>query len=319
MYSKISPRKAAYKAALADFILEQYGVACTLSEAERGFYGETWIAQSAAMRYFVKLDYSRWHRQIYTDSLGVLEYMTRSGITFAGGALRAAGGALHTEFSGGALAVFRYIEGVHTEDYPLSRLFGKLSLVYALALPEAGSVPLARDILTARAYDEFALRLASFQADTGTPEKSALAGKFREKSGLIAHRAQRLRLFAERIKKAPPEKLVITNGDAGGNVIIGDDFSIIDWDEVRLAPPERDAWFFVQREGQTEEIERTLGFRLRPDIMAFYCYSMFFDYLNYYLRSYEEFPGDDKNRLAEEMAGYFDCWIENCMPWADGV
>lgn len=45
-----------------------------------------------------------------------------------------------------------------------------------------------------------------------------------------------------------------------GNCIVGADrFTVIDWDEAMLAPPERDAWFFMHRESRTRAIEEALA------------------------------------------------------------
>lgn len=52
--------------------------------------------------------------------------------------------------------------------------------------------------------------------------------------------------------RARPERFVLTHGEAHpGNVIVTDDgVRLVDWDTVRLAPPERDLWLLLQGDGQ---------------------------------------------------------------------
>jgi len=61
-------------------------------------------------------------------------------------------------------------------------------------------------------------------------------------------------------------------------------YHIVDWDDPRLAPPERDAWFCMHWNWATAAFNKALRengieYALRIERMAYYCYQYFFFYL----------------------------------------
>lgn len=135
--------------------------------------------------------------------------------------------------------------------------------------------------------------------------------------------AGRLVEFAERCK-ADRSNFYITHGDAGGNVIVNDDkFYIIDWDEPKLAPPERDAWFCMHWGWAMDAFHNALRqndieYTLNPDRLAFYCYHNFFLYLTEYLAAFHDLP-DMRSALLEGITEYFDGWIKENLQYAGGI
>ena len=116
----------------------------------------------------------------------------------------------------------------------------------------------------------------------------------------------------------------ITHGDAGGNVMVsGGDYYIVDWDNPRLAPPERDAWFCMYWDWAMDAFNEALrangvNYTLRPERLAYYCYHFFFYYLTEYMHTFFEI-GDENGKLAEALSGYFNGWIEEEIRFADGM
>jgi hypothetical protein len=85
---------------------------------------------------------------------------------------------------------------------------------------------------------------------------------------------------------------VITHGDAPGNVLVKsfEDIYLIDWDEILLAPPERDLWIMDHSQAFLD------GYRSgRPDHVAsasmrgYYIYKYFFRSMTFY---FSEIFGD---------------------------
>ena len=115
----------------------------------------------------------------------------------------------------------------------------------------------------------------------------------------------------------------ITHGDAGGNVIVGENrFHLVDWDDPLLAPPERDAWFCLHWPWAMDafhEALRTQGinYRLRPERLAYYCYHAYFWYLTKYLNAFSE-SGDASGELFAEIADYVpNSWVHENIAFAE--
>jgi len=135
----------------------------------------------------------------------------------------------------------------------------------------------------------------------------------------IEHRANRLRLFSDRCCGSNVAPLFITHGDAGGNYLTdGDKGYIVDWDTPILTSPERDAWFCMHWDWAVNAFhdalrENGINYSLRPERLAYYCYHMFFFYLNAYIDRFilnGDTPGFDE---------YLDGWIEDSFIFADKI
>ena len=119
----------------------------------------------------------------------------------------------------------------------------------------------------------------------------------------------------------------ITHGDAGGNCMISEfDFHIIDWDSVKIAPIERDVWFFICDDVNMNLIEETLlyngvSYKCNELILCYYCYYSFFYYITEYIRSYLETTDRERiNMLTNNMEEYFERgWILNQLHRADEI
>ena len=95
----------------------------------------------------------------------------------------------------------------------------------------------------------------------------------------------------------------------------------MDWDDPRLAPPERDAWFCLHWDWAMEAFNAALrangiGYAVRPERLAYYCYHSYFFYLTEYMRTYFDI-GDPDGEIAAALSDYFDCWIENEIRYAE--
>lgn len=352
----------AYLERLRGFLSDEYAFTVReITAAPRGFFGETWKVCTDAGCFFIKIDRWKYHQESYRRSLKAVAYMTQQGISHIPALRKTADGRLSCDFDGGVAAVFAYEEGIHTEDYPVKRLFSHLIPIYRLDVSE---LDLEKETFGIKTLD----RLKSLWDAKELPcrVKREIAG--REKR--IAGYADRLKLFSglccdkrrERtlsgsgfsshmdVRYASNEQdfgmsakgccgqgnqdapfefpdFHITHGDAGGNCILnGERFVIMDWDSVKLAPAERDAWFFLGDEKQIVSIsrlleERGMGRPLRRERLCYYCYESFFLYLTEYMENIlcaqEE---GRRQRMEKALADYLaDNWIYLQLGIADAV
>ncbi len=305
------PRPAESVAALKAVLADEWSLTIqSFREAPRGFYGETWDVQTAGGRYIAKLDRSP-HQAVYRRNLPVLQGLLDQQIPGIAPLIRTRRGALCADFEGGTLALFAFIPGEHTEDYPLDRLFRTLARIYRAQPPEG---------IERERFGDGILEVVAAQvrALPGDPVSRGVRALFEEKRPLLAAYAERLRSFA-RSCAADESGFVVTHGDAGGNAILTEDaFTLIDWDHPMYAPPERDAWFFIAdpRFSRFDAClaEAGLAYRLRNERIGYYGYFTYFYYLHEYLTCYH-YVTDEKirARCADAIRDYFTSWIARQM------
>ena len=303
-----------YKTDLVKFINKNYVLNIQdIYETKRGFYGETWIIQNDKQKYFVKIDYTPFHKKTYKDSFKVIANLLAENIDFIPKVIKTTSNKYYSHFNGGILGVFEYIEGKHTENYPLEQLIEHLVKIYKVRPNKT----LKRDCITLYCYKNFEKLIKKVKRVS--PESKQILQILDNNRDFLNHIKDRLYLCYNVCKKQSYPNF-ITNGDAGGNCIIGKKFYIIDWDEAKAAPLERDLWFFMHKNEQVEIINKTFekeNFKqkLNFNLFAYYCYSSFFKYLNEYLNKY--LYGLNKERVTCDISDYFSSWILTQIEFAD--
>ena len=304
MYSNII-RSEEYKHRLINFIKCEYDItAISITPAKRGFYGETWKLCTSTADYFLKLIYAIEHKPFYERSLPVIQHLCDHGIDFIGKIVKTTSNSLYSQFDGATLGVFDWIEGENVQN-EVTKIeeYNLLAKVYSV--PTCGII-IKNEDFSSNAADDFFERWGK----SGDEQILSLFEKNRLK---IEHRAKRLNIFAEMCRN-DTSGFLITHGDAGGNFIVSNDLNfIVDWDSVKLAPPERDAWFCVHLDwamtGFREALKNNgIDYELRDERFAYYCYWFFFFYLNAYLDARTEVG------IVEE---YINGWMADNVNWAD--
>jgi len=306
----IASRDEAWLEVLREVLEREYDLAITaLAAASRGYYAETWKATSGTKDYFVKLDTTN-HQQRLRASLPVLDHLWRQGIHFIPHTIRTIDGHLFTEFADGTLAVFDWIPGhnVETDDTKPAE-YNMLAEVYA--------VPLSDDPITRLEFGtDLADRFFAIWAnlEPGSPVDQELQAHRK----ILERRASRLERLAE-ICRGDASGFYATHGDAGGNFMM-DDAScyIVDWDEIMLAPPERDAWVMCTQPWARRVFDDALrrhniDYTLKTERLAYFCYHMLFFYLA------EVLSGFNKSDHTIEVHDLLEGWAQSRMEWADAV
>ncbi len=311
----------AYLRRLSRLLSDEYALPILeITAAPRGFFGETWKVRTAVGCYFLKIDRWRYHQESYRRSLKAMAYMTAQGISHIPALRKTVDGRLSCSFDGGVLAVFTFEEGIHTEDYPVERLFAHLIPIYRL---DASGLGLEEETFGTEILD----RLKNLWDAKGLPDsvKRGIEGRKERLTGYVG----RLKLFSGRCTAGKEESadFHITHGDAGGNCILnGDRFVIMDWDSVKLAPAERDAWFFLCDGERIAAISRQLeeqgpGRALRLERLCYYCYASYFYYLAEYMENILAAGEQGRRRRMEKaLEDYLtDNWIYGQLGIADTV
>jgi len=330
VYSRVV-RDRAYGERLRAFLVQAYGLPfATLTPAPRGFFAETWQATTTAgERSFVKADSSPAHQARFEASLAVVDHLCRHGIDFIARPVPTAGGRLSTRFDGAVVAVFDWVDGRNVEtDETKPAEYALLARVYRVPLD--GLVLPVEDFAGSGADD--VRRLLDHpppgrEAQRRSQEARELLAPVTD---ALAHREQRLRHFAA-LCRPDRSAFRLTHGDAGGNLVVdGDRYTIVDWDEAMLAPPERDAWVMCCRDRPNrpwaqalfEDALRSAGipYTLRPERLAYYAYAMYFFYLAEILAAFLDTGGLDRlTAYLDTDDTWGDAWILECLRYADGI
>lgn len=317
MKNKMQLNEEHYITALSEFIKQEYGIkASSILPAKRGYYGETWQLNTAEGSYFLKLDYSLTHQIKYRRSLAVLDYLCASGIDFISEIVKTKTGDLFSLFNSAVLGVFIWIDGenIETDETKIPE-YQMLCKIYARTKP---GFDIPRLMFSDKTAADFFLKWEQLKTRTEDEDSQKICTLFAENSGMLDDCAARLRYFAEICQK-DTLNFYFTHGDAGGNLLAGKHaYFLIDWDEVMYAPPERDAWVMCGHEWAMNQFNRILSenrinYQLRPKRLAFYCYHMFFYYLN------ELLEGSSQSGKHQEIADYFNGWIMERLEYAGTI
>lgn len=114
--NKIIEQTSKYRNALASFLSKEYSLKnVLLTPAKRGFFGETWRADSNGKSYFVKLVYFEQYKPFYEHSFEVVDFLCRNGIDFINTIVQTTEGRLFTNFNEAVLGVFHWLDGENVE------------------------------------------------------------------------------------------------------------------------------------------------------------------------------------------------------------
>ena len=122
-------------------------------------------------------------------------------------------------------------------------------------------------------------------------------------------------LYLARLCKQEPYKLVITHGDIATNVLVKspNDIYIIDWDELRIAPAERDLWMIDEHPEFIQGYKSVRpGFIINRNMRGFCILQYYFERMMHY---FSEILNDSINsnarlELVQKLArGRMAGWI----------
>ena len=145
-------------------------------------------------------------------------------------------------FGEAVIGVFDWIEGdnIETDETKIPE-YSMMAKVYTAP---AAALAISTEDFFGGSADKFFHQWN----DLGNSRLNILFEKNRDK---LEFRANRLKILAGDCRN-DKSGFVITHGDAGGNLIKGKNgYYIVDWDEAKLAPPERDAWNMLNYEGKS--------------------------------------------------------------------
>ncbi len=218
----------------------------SIDPAPRQFVAETFIAATIdGQRFFVKrFPPGRLPRHAL-ESLPVLHALSDAGLTQINVPLVTRSGKLYARHGDAAIVVFNYIDAPQTFDYDMRALGTLLARLHQQR--EHIPIPISPEAFRPPYAAEWHASLE--QAAIAPTHDTIVDGLQRVLDEYAAELREDWAAF-ERVAeqcRAANLRYVITHGDAPGNVLkdVQNNIFLVDWDEILLAPAERDTWFLL--------------------------------------------------------------------------
>jgi hypothetical protein len=231
---------------LAALLRSRYGLAVErLAAAPRGWTGETYAATADdGGRYFVKLYPKSRLPPTAAGALPVLADLHRAGLSQVSRPITTRDGALHEWLGDDLVVVFAYLEATNVPFTFGGEPFGDL---IARIHRQTGSVtsPVARETFDRPYADGMWRCIDRARTEPATDElRQGLRRFLDEHADPIAEGWRGFDEIARGCRAAGLES-VVTHGDWPFNLLQTADGTthLVDWDELLLAPAERDTWF----------------------------------------------------------------------------
>ena len=259
-------------------IEEQYGLAIgNVVDAPRQFVAETYILECKDVKYFCKIVTKPLFIQPLVKSLPVLNELRLQGLERVNYPIPTKRGKLYLKENGALIVLFNYIDAKQSENYDFYSLGKLIATVHDMA--SKVSLPVAKEGFVYQYAGTFEKQFNDIITSTSSDEIAqllkALLTKYLEE---INHDYTNFMQLCQ-VLKTKEFAMVITHGDPGGNILAKSptELYLIDWDNILLAPPERDTWFFQH------ETEFIRGYRsIFPKYQANEELSHFFTYKRYF-------------------------------------
>lgn len=280
--------------------------------APRQFVAETYIIETQdAKKYFCKLVDKVLFIPNIIRSLPICKEMHDKGIKRISYPITSKEG-LYVQLDDTLIVLFNFIPAEQSYDYNM-REFGKLTAtIHALTPSITTSIP-----KESFKFEHEPLFLRHFQEGLNSASNNSVEKNLKVLLKKHERMLQRLyESFAALQKKYQGSKtnLVITHGDAPGNVLVKsfDDIYLIDWDEILLAPCERDMWM-VDHDEEFIKGYKSIFPEYKPnsDLRAYCIYSYFFHGFIHYTQ--EIFKSIDDDKRMKQVLGLKDGLLEGWM------
>ena len=307
------------QAALLDLVAREYDLTLVAAEAgPRGWVGETHILTAAdGTRFFAKIVPTPDDLAPVVARLAVLEALRAAGFAHLTFPLRTRAGALTVRLDDRYLVLFDYINGESSEKvgYEVAQFVTLLARIHQVAVPAIPDVP--RETFGMVLAPDFQRHYATaLHPSDPTPPQAAMQAFLHPHVPQIARDWEELLALAAQCREAAwmPH---ITHSDAlGHNLLVNATgrIALIDWDELALAPVERDTWCALvdpQRRAPFLQHYRAIFPGYQPNLLfcRFYLLQRFFEDLDGYLSKINEVES-----LAEQQM-YLDGMVATEFTW----
>jgi thiamine kinase-like enzyme len=252
---------------LEGLLLDNYNLKVnSIADAPRGFIAETYNIQTDDDCYFLKILKKNRHSVNILNALPALKQLRNLGVDYINYPIQTTDNRFCLEREDKYLILFNYIKGENTWDYDVEEVYKRLIDIHKLSGKITEGVN----------KEDFSIIYSERFEET--------LGRYKD-LGIIKENFVDIWRYWNEFKELSMElsqrkfKLFLTHGDAFGNIIKdGKELYIIDWDDLILAPLERDLWFFVSNDAVVNLYKEAFeDFSLNQTLIKYYITKRFFE------------------------------------------
>lgn len=229
-----------------------------LTDAPRQFVAKTFFVKTENKTYFCKVIDKPLFIDGVVNSLPALVNIHDLGYTKINYPIPTVSNDLYVKEAGTLTVLFNFIDAPQNYDYDNTILGKTIAEIHKLS-PQI-TTPIKHEQFEFKHASEFMDKLGQLSSEAGRDEISTNLHKLMNANySTIVRAYKQFQIVAENCSNSELDS-VITHGDAPGNVLVKspDDIYIVDWDDILLAPAERDLWFMIDKQdfgdGYTTEI-----------------------------------------------------------------
>ncbi len=229
-----------------------------ISNAPRQFVAETFFVKTEDQTFFCKVIDKPLFIDGVISSLPALADIHDLGYSKINYPIPTASDDLFVKEGGTLIVLFNFIDAPQNYDYDNAVLGKTLAEIHKLS-PQI-TAPIKREQFEFKHANVFIKKLDQLSSEAGRDEIATDLHKLMKGNySTIVRAYKQFQIVAENCSNAELDT-VVTHGDAPGNVLVKspDDIYIVDWDDILLAPAERDLWFMIDKQdfvdGYTREI-----------------------------------------------------------------
>jgi hypothetical protein len=292
---------------LSKVITEEYGInEFQLQVEPRQFVAETFsVTLNNKKSFFVKVFSKEKSTQKLTETLSALDALNRAGVTNIPQPIKTVDQAYFVETANSLIHLLSYIDGIQTWTYDKKKLASFVSHLHSVKLVN-NSIPV--ETFSSYLDTKFPEVYRSAKQPTSDPTVLKLQTFLKPFDNELMSDWEYFQKQVSICRNKSTDHFVITHGDMPGNIMMSEDdtLSVVDWDGLLFAPPERDLWFFKNS----------------PDFMSFYGkHQLDESYFDFYLfwRLFDDLFGYIgkiiSNQSTEDRLQHFNSLKEDYLEW----
>lgn len=278
----------------------------------RQFVAETHILTDPnGIKYFCKIVDKPIFIPRIIASLPTLDEMHQLGVNFINYPIKTTRGDFHVMMDDGSLLVLlNYIDAPQNYEYDPFVLGQRIGQIHDLTPQLKMKIPAEDFILAHQFYFEDPMwSIVPETNDDVASSVKKLLEKYREEVSLYFSNFTQL---SKKLRNAN-HNLVITHSDFPGNTLVKTptEIYIVDWDEIRLAPAERDTWFLEDRPDFLQGYRTVFpSYQVNQRLRQFFIYLRYLNDVAEYLVEVNTHHSDDhRQKNLDALAVFFEGWL----------
>lgn len=264
---------------LKKIIQDQYDIdIISIVDAPRQFVAETYFINSSSGKYFCKIIDKQLFIPGIINSLPILKNINKLRFERISHPISTVTNSLHVVNKGILIVLFNFINAPQNYSYDNFSLGKLIAEIHDLTPKVTVNAPI--ESFYFKYVDSFKRKLNNIiNLESSNKSENDLSDLMKNNNKEL------LKLYNKFMKlsnscRSDNLAMVLTHGDAPGNILVKSpkDIYIIDWDDILLAPAERDMWFLQDKIEYLEGyVSVRSNYQINKNAATYYLFSRYFN------------------------------------------